>query len=948
MTWLFEYSTANYSADCRAGRSRARKMHSAPGSLSPRQKVALMRDPDMTTNAPDTRPYKLYPFHGLQQSPKVKSPGKRLQHMEARPSPRVHEVISEPWYPLARPFSPLSPVSPASVVQHMAQEVHPPIKPTDLDQIEQWLKSLESEARHFTSYFLFCEMMFQQTSVLATGRDVPNRLRTAVAFYCLQQASSIFGRYQSVLDTICLNLGAAIYTSFAGLRRGNPLTALECYQAGMPYFEQCRVLQAQNQALKQTSTEAEAQVIRLQQQVTQLEAQNQLLRQRTSTVGALSSSHGALDSAAHEKVGLVVNAFHSLDSGDKLQLIVGMAEGLGADMHVETLQMLIDNLSPDARQKLLDSLLHDYAQDMTARLEADAAVREKRRRKDDEERYQQLHDKYQARILDVLNGAPVATLDVAAADWETMKALERVVASLGREKGRVAKLEARIFAMNATRSKATKSIESSANSRQADLEATVAALEADNRALEAACTAQQEQAKPKPTQDAATQVSKGELHQGLLQPEKERSILPQATWLQVGQAPKLHKSFPGLYTMIQDANYSVANVKRILAKKRPLSLVEMHVTIAGLYQSKLCQDIADDNMHRHREGLSQMLLDAYTVYYGLKELAMGQLIHLDTAVRRYASKSSRIRLFGLMVGSLEPGSFASSAQAIDFFLFVVGVLFNIGNYRLNADKAMANGKQLKAWFGDGMPGSATLKMDKLVQTVHIVFAYTHVTPAFLDELGALQNGNGDVDLDAALEKIMFYWLALYTEQMETMRHVFTLADADGNGVLDFNEFSIVVHHLDPECHRRDCLALYNRVAGADNVIDIHEFVVGMILHQRDLMLQSYFATVPSAKPPVSPPLQDADKAIKSKPHDDVQLAFSLTHRLSTLVDKMRPSDAAEPLASIADDAEEQEEKTAEALVLEATSVKWDAHIDDVVAQFITHVEARPASQTATS
>jgi len=72
-----------------------------------------------------------------------------------------------------------------------------------MQKIEEWLQSLENEAHKFTSYFLFCELKFQQTAVLAIGKDVPNRLRTAVSFYCLQQATSIFGRYQSVLQTIC-------------------------------------------------------------------------------------------------------------------------------------------------------------------------------------------------------------------------------------------------------------------------------------------------------------------------------------------------------------------------------------------------------------------------------------------------------------------------------------------------------------------------------------------------------------------------------------------------------------------------------------------------------------------------------------------------------------------------------------------------------------------------
>ncbi|OQS04176.1 hypothetical protein THRCLA_03575, partial [Thraustotheca clavata] len=714
-------------------------MHSAPSNLSPRQKIALVRDPDMMTVSTDTKSYKLYPFHGLQQSPtKLTGHVKKLKHIENIP-PSNGKGSDVQWYPLARPFSPLSPVSPSSVVQHLANEAHPPVKPTDLDKIEAWLKSLESEAQHFTSYFLFCEMKFQQTSVLASGREMPNRLRTAVAFYCLQQASSIFGRYQSVLDTICLNLGSAIYSTFTGLRRGNPLTALECYQAGLTYFEQCHTLQAQNQELKQTKADVDTQLIRLKQQVAQLEAHNQQLRQRTSALGTLSAGikHLGTHGEKNDTLTSMVATFQDLDMGDKMQLISGMIEGLGSDIHIDALLTLIDNLAPHERKRLLDLLFQDHAQTMRAEIKAEICVEEIARRNEEEEEYRLRHEKYQSYILDVLNGTSLNDLDIPNGDKETMEALARVVDALSREKERVVKLEARIFAMNASRSKAKRNIESSAQDRQAELDNIVANLESEKKALEDALNAikaqEIERAKRLNLHDVATQVHKGDI-QTHLQPGKERKISMAnegtSTWLEMSNAPKVNKRFPGLYTMIQDADYSVANVKRILAKKRPLSMIEMNQTIAGLYQSKMCQDISDDNMHRHREGLSQMLMDAYTVYYGLKELAMGQLVHLDTAVQRYASKSSRIRLFGLMVGSLEPGSFASSAQAIDFFLFVVGVIFNIGNYRLNEDKAMANVKQLKTLFGDGIvgsPHSTTIRLEKLVQTVQIVFAYNNIS-----------------------------------------------------------------------------------------------------------------------------------------------------------------------------------------------------------------------------
>ncbi len=118
----------------------------------------------------------------------------------------------------------------------------------------------------------------------------------------------------------------------------------------------------------------------------------------------------------------------------------------------------------------------------------------------------------------------------------------------------------------------------------------------------------------------------------------------------------MHFACVGLALMIEDAHYSRANVKVILSKKRPLTMVAFHEMIADLYQTKLCQDMVEKNSDsrdlfntkprlefRHDSkgglhgGFSQMLLDVYTVYYGLKELAIGQLVHLDATIRKYAA-----------------------------------------------------------------------------------------------------------------------------------------------------------------------------------------------------------------------------------------------------------------------------------------------------------------------
>ncbi|ETV69444.1 hypothetical protein, variant [Aphanomyces astaci] len=789
---------------------------------SPRtKKVAIVRDPDMTSVLPQSTSYNVYPFQGLQSPPKAprtasKTPPKRLKQLDKPAFAQTTAVQQNPsWFPMTRPYSPLGTVSPTAVMHHLSEEQHPHVKPHDLRQIEAWLLGFEQEAQSFTSYFLFCELKFQQSAVLATGRDIPNRLRTAVAFYCLQQASSIFGRYQSVLDTICVNLGSAIYTSFATLRRGRHLTALECYHAGLTYFDQVNSLQHENSSLHSNKSTVDELLVRLEQRVKELEAENADLRSSlaSGSYGGSSSStttqavsaftklalsndfNPAANMEKREKMGYILKTFKALQGNEQMQVLLSQMELLGAN--AEVLFNMIHALPSLERNTLLDRLFQDKVQVMRSQWATEAAVRVVQQQNDDANQHKQRLVKYQALIQDVLAGIHVSALDIPSQDKGTIEALASLVEALAQEKEKVKRYEARVFGMTVIHAKNEALAKGNWIDKCQELQAKLDAAEADRSQLSQQLDSIHEKveaerveraARVAASEDKQTQVRPDELQKAMMHSENnnERKLVqPGFT------GSKGHKSFIGLYLMIQEANYSVASVKRILAKKRPLSMLELHQVISGFYQTKMSQDIADDNMHRHREGLAQMLLDSYTVYYGLRELAMGQLITLDSAIRKHAAKSARIRLFGLLVGSLEPGSYASSAAAIDFLLFVVGVLFNVGNYRMHEERAQTNAKQLKSWFGDGMTGSpncTTIPLDKLIQTVQIVFAHSHVTIKFMQDLCHSQNEHGEVELDVALESIVYYWLKLYAEQIVTMHNVFQLGDKDTNGVLDFAEF----------------------------------------------------------------------------------------------------------------------------------------------------------------
>lgn len=164
----------------------------------------------------------------------------------------------------------------------------------------------------------------------------------------------------------------------------------------------------------------------------------------------------------------------------------------------------------------------------------------------------------------------------------------------------------------------------------------------------------------------------------------------------------------GIASIIEQAKIPSSKIRKILSKRKPLTLNELHAIIVGYYQAKMFQDVQDDNVGKPRNNLAQFIMEMYVLHYGLKDLAISQLVFLDASIRKNAQvkykgvvltiaaqalfvtllcvvtermgvrvqESARVRIFGLLTGSLDPESHACSVQGIDFFLFVVVVIFN--------------------------------------------------------------------------------------------------------------------------------------------------------------------------------------------------------------------------------------------------------------------------------
>lgn len=95
----------------------------------------------------------------------------------------------------------------------------------------------------------------------------------------------------------------------------------------------------------------------------------------------------------------------------------------------------------------------------------------------------------------------------------------------------------------------------------------------------------------------------------------------------------------GIASLIEQAKIPPSKIRKILSKRKPLTLNELHAIILGYYQAKMFQDVQDDNAGKLRSNLAQFVMEMYVLHYGLKDLAISQLVFLDASIRKHARVS---------------------------------------------------------------------------------------------------------------------------------------------------------------------------------------------------------------------------------------------------------------------------------------------------------------------
>ncbi|KAG7393071.1 hypothetical protein PHYPSEUDO_012406 [Phytophthora pseudosyringae] len=729
---------------------------------------------------------------------------------------------------------------------------------SDVQKITKWLQSLAHESASFSSYALYCEMLFRESRVLTQGKPVPNRLQTAIAFHCLCKATGVFARHEGILLRICNDLGAAIYMNHdPSLIHNGEMDALEFFTRLTTFYEQHAVSHQQKQDIQhEMSRQQVVHQQRLDEERSRTEQLKHLHQQLQANKLDNISTKKAHSKDLNGKLQGVLQHFQHVSDDEKEKIVLGAIEALQAQVSATALLAIADQMDPAEKDKLRSSLFQDEMKGITQKIEAQVLVKSNAHQDMILEQSAARITHFQALIVRALkgpsNGEEQQESSTSAADdclgeydRKVLESVGDVVDELEREKKSSMGLEQRlqeaeklVSELRWKNNALANEVEESARQHEQQLQQVRDQIaDAQSSTDDKSIQTDEDFEELRRNNESG---GKRRRHHLVAADSDDDLILKNRAKNKFGY---------GIANIIDQAKIAPSKVRKILLKRKPLTLNELHSIIVGYYQAKMFQDVQDDSSGKPRANLAQFIMEMYVLHYGLKDLAISQLVFLDAAIRKNARESARVRTFGLLTGSLDPESHACSVQGVDFFLLVVVIIFNAGVYKKGRKQAVTIAQNLKGFFGDGIfvsPKSVTVKHELVWQAIDLAFSFTRNEPGgplsqLKDEIRQRCSTNsGGLDIDMVLEKVMNYWFVLYEQQIQDIHSMFTMVDTNGDGTLDFQEFCELVAVLEPTMDRRDALALYNRAAGEDNIIDKDEFVQVMLAHQRGVILEEFY------------------------------------------------------------------------------------------------------------
>jgi hypothetical protein len=258
-----------------------------------------------------------------------------------------------------------------------------------------------------------------------------------------------------------------------------------------------------------------------------------------------------------------------------------------------------------------------------------------------------------------------------------------------------------------------------------------------------------------------------------------------------------------------------------------------------IWAAKAREDTFDDSRGETRQGLGAYTRDYLLQKLGLASLADGAFYGIVDAVRRFSSKNSRLKLFGKMLGVTDTEAF--SPRISDMFLNLCKRCFP-----KFTDKTLKNRPVgtcfvpldvVNAALGRVFPSAEhkvrpctdriALELDLKAMLAREVqdnaVAYNTVARMGGEEDSVAGSGGegeaavkpgrtirGGPDFSGSTVVVDFDWLALRVLEVwglqrerdkRSMRRLFVLHDADGNGVLSFDEFTAMLADCTPSTDR---------------------------------------------------------------------------------------------------------------------------------------------------
>ena len=234
-----------------------------------------------------------------------------------------------------------------------------------------------------------------------------------------------------------------------------------------------------------------------------------------------------------------------------------------------------------------------------------------------------------------------------------------------------------------------------------------------------------------------------------------------------------------------------------------MSKKTLHEFIAKIYQEKILADEHDDAIGIPRQSLPEFLYDYHLEMLAEPQLAEQALVHVIANVRVYDRISNRVRMFSRF---LNLGGQPFPLEALNIYLVSL-VRIQSGQIPILPDN-----------------DSVMCEAARALRVIEYVFGQAPfvIRSKILQEAEKRVQGK-NLEVDSLLLFIVEQWRDESSRAEERLRALFVASDSDGDGNLDYDEFTEMIQHVNTNKGQRECLRMYAEMT-LNRVVDCNTFV----------------------------------------------------------------------------------------------------------------------------